>query len=318
MRINDELPADINTPIQISVTKDGNPLDPGIYVYQMGSNQLIEEGHRLPFFVVVSRIQLTLKISPGQLFLWAVDLESRQPVQNSDFIVYDSTGAELGSGTTDGDGIGQVAIELQPGSGVTYQVVMGEPGDDNFSMASSVWAAGVAGWDFQLPTNYFETGDSLYLYTDRPIYRPGQTVYYRAVGLKPSANGYVPLQGQSYDLVALGEYDPTTGKSPTLYSAQVTLSGFGTAEGQFTLPDDARPGRYTLQVNNDFSSLVAFKVASYRKPEIDLQVQLAASDFREGQPILGSAQANYFFGAPAANVPLRWSLYVRGTGFNLP
>ena len=53
----------------------------------------------------------------------------------------------------------------------------------------------------------------------------------------------------------------------------LSLSSYGTAAGEMSLPEDATPGTYTLSVTDDTDTTrLDFQVANYRKPEIDLQV----------------------------------------------
>ncbi len=63
---------------------------------------------------------------------------------------------------------------------------------------------------------------------------------------------------------------------------------------------------------------MSFQVANYRKPEVDLKASFATPEFRAGQDILASIQANYYFGAPASNLNLEWNLFAFPTGFDLP
>ena len=77
------------------------------------------------------------------------------------------------------------------------------------------------------------------LYTDRPIYRPGQVVYYRGVlRLDDDASYQVP-GGRVVTLTALTYGN---GSETRIYTGTATLSAFGTFRGQFTLPAGAPVG----------------------------------------------------------------------------
>ncbi len=54
--------------------------------------------------------------------------------------------------------------------------VLGELGQDNFGFSMSHWNDGISPWNFDIPEDYYPSSIFSYLYTDRPIYRPGDTV----------------------------------------------------------------------------------------------------------------------------------------------
>ena len=63
---------------------------------------------------------------------------------------------------------------------------------------------------------------------------------------------------------------------------------------------------------------IYFQVAEYRKPEIDVQVEFTPDQAQSGDTLLASIQANYFFGAPAGDVPVEWTLTSTSIPFLLP
>ena len=92
----------------------------------------------------------------------------------------------------------------------------------------------------------------------------------------------------------------------------------GTAHGEFTLPADARPGYYSIMTSADDYSYLGFQVASYRKPEINLQVSFTDEQALAGDTLSALVNARYFFDAPAGNVKLHWALYQASSYFGLP
>jgi uncharacterized protein YfaS (alpha-2-macroglobulin family) len=63
---------------------------------------------------------------------------------------------------------------------------------------------------------------------------------------------------------------------------------------------------------------INFQVANYRKPDINLQVSFAADQALAGERLNANIDARYFFGAPAGNLPLHWTLYQAKSSFTLP
>ena len=59
--------------------------------------------------------------------------------------------------------------------------MIGQPGQEGFGMGLTSWNQGAAPWNFGVPIDPSPPHLDLYLYSDRPIYRPGQTIYFRAI-----------------------------------------------------------------------------------------------------------------------------------------
>jgi len=294
-------PLDVSTnridTVQLALTPDGSSLPPGLYHYRAISYEL--EMPVRTFLIVSSHVHLTFKLSATQAFIWAVDLRDNSPVENAPITIYDSNGSSLTSGNTDADGIFEAAIPVKPDVYDTYYAVLGSPGDGYFSLASSAWNSGLQGFEYGIVTDYSGPSTQVYIYTDRPIYRPGQTVNFRAI-VRHARNGRYTLS----DIGSL-PINITDGNFQPVMDMELPISEYGTALGSFTLSDEAPPGYY--QINTPHGSLT-FQVAEYRKPEIDLQVTASPKRMISGETITTQVNARYFFDAPAGNIPLSWTV----------
>jgi len=293
--------------IQLPLTPGTNALPPGVYHYSIYADEL--DYPPGPFLIVSSNVHLTFKLSPTQTFVWALDLRNNTPVVDAPVTVYDIDGNALASGTTDRDGVFQAAIPAKPDIYTTFYAILGSPGDETFSLAYSTWDAGLQGYDFSIATDYTGPRIRVYLYTDRPIYRPGDTVNFRAI-VRQARNG-------RYSLPDLGilPVNITDGNYQPILDLEIPISEYGSAHGNFVLAEDAPPGYY--QVNTPYG-LVSFQVAEYRKPEIDLQITAQPGSMVAGEMIIAQVEARYFFDAPAGDVPLTWSVTAAREYFSLP
>lgn len=300
--------------VSLPLTQNGGTLDPGLYFYHVEPQPAADQGIMSPSLLVVSPIQLVLKSSSTQAFVWAVKVSDNTPFADAAITIYDSSSNSLGSCTTDNRGICEVALPARDDPyGVLY-AVHGQPGDENFSLVSSTWMNGVSPWDFGL--NYQNRGaqPQIYLYTDRPIYRPGQEVNFRAVVRTQDNGRYALPQIDQLALEVLSPYDPVSGQNQILTTLRLPLNEYGAATATYLLPEDARPGSYIIRVSGDYFPEILFEVAEYRKPEIDLQVTFSKTGALAGEDLQAQVSAKYFFGAPAGNLPVRWSLY-RSRGY---
>ena len=304
-----EVPRNQSTTVTIPVSSDGQPRSPGLYFMRLDLPN--NYGYVNTVILAISHYHTTLKLSPTDAFVWAVDLNTNTPAANLPVTVYDELGQVLASGTTDTSGIFQSPISSYPAPYDSSFAMLGTQGDDNFGFALSNWNEGISPWDFDVPANYYPLSIQAYVYTDRPIYRPGDTVHFRLVVRQVSNGRYFLPDISSYPLIlndSLGQQ---------VASFDLPLSGFGTAHGEYSLPSGAVPGTYSLVNPNEYSG-VYFEIADYRKPEINLQVAFQSTDVLSGTALVADVNARYFFDAPAGNMPLHWVLYRQTSYFHIP
>ncbi len=304
------LPRNLNKPVEFRLSE--GPLTPGLYMVQIDSPDISNRSPNTRL-LVSSDVNVTVKASATEVLAWAVDLRTRQPVGFAAVRVYDEEGVQITSGETDADGLWRG--ELPSGASVRM-VVIGKPGEEQFGIGSPDWNLGVLPQDFGLR---FEPGGPrpvAYLYTDRPIYRPGDVVSFRGALRNLYDGRYSPANPGEFTLRL---NDP----NGLIEERTIGLSEFGTFNGQFNLPEKALPGEYRISIDLGSDQWVEggriyFQVADYRKPEINLSVQMQPNPAQSGQALTGVVRAEYFFGAPAADLPFQWTLYTRPAYFSIP
>lgn len=303
--------------IGLPMTASGAALDPGLYFLKIEPTLPGSQVDSPPALLVVSPIQMVVKIAPRQAFAWAVNVADTTPAKDALVSFYDSKANILGTCATDDQGVCQAEIPLLDEPYSPVFAVIGQPGDPNFSLSAVNWNLGVGSWDFGLPFEYRSSLLELYLYTDRPIYRPGQTVHLRAVA-RDYDNGRYSLSEMTSVSLKVDHYDQDTFENRVIMELNLPMTSFGTASGDFILPEDISPGLYYLSQVDRPGNGIYFEVAEYRKPEIHLDSTFARDNLLNGDDLTVGIKANYFFGAPAGNLPVRWVLYARDEHFPLP
>jgi uncharacterized protein YfaS (alpha-2-macroglobulin family) len=302
-----EVPHNQSTMVTIPISPDGGPRAPGLYFLKL--NLPNSYGYINSAILAISHYQAVLKLGPTEAFVWAVDLDTNTPAANLPVTVYNQSGTALVSGQTDTSGIFQGSIQNYDDPYNASFAILGT--GDNFGFAISYWNDGITPWDFGLPVSYAPSKILSYIYTDRPIYRPGDTVYFRMV-VRQASNGRYSLPDLSaYPLVI---YDSM---GEQVANFDLPLNAFATGHGEYTLPADAQPGTYSL-TNDNYDNTTFFQVADYRKPEINLQVAFDSTDVLSGTALTAQVNARYFFDAPVANLPVHWTLYHQTSYFNIP
>lgn len=289
----------LNTPLnaptlsKIDLAEGGGALAPGLYLLLLSQGGNPPQQHLL----VVSNINVTLKAGQNDVLLWANDLQSGQPVAGLQFELFDDLNASLGTTTTDSDGVARLRLSRTENRWVT--ALARQP----FAGAASGWARGISPWDFGLPGGGFLQPIALHVYTDRPIYRPGQTVYFK--GVLRNENDAV------FSLPQPGKAEVTIAgaNGEQLFQQQLTLNANGAFDGSLQLPDGAALGLYSISVAYGGQGFSAnFQVAAYRPPEFQVAVTTPAKEVVRGAPIDATAEVSYFFGGPVANAPVQWNV----------
>ena len=300
-----ELPSGGTSDVTLGLTDSDNQLLPGLYYVNVTSPEI--EANNI-YVVVSSRVNLTFKLGATEALIWAVDLPSQQPIANAPVAIYDEAGRQIAAGTTDEDGLWRSTVERRP---TQAYAALGAPGDENFGLAINSWSWGISAWEFGYSQRVQPPHTEVYMYTDRPIYRPGQTVYFRGVAREEFNGRYelpplttIPFQLKDTNGVQLASFD-------------LQLSPYGTFHSEYQLPPEAVPGYYTFEYA-PLEFFFSFQVAEYRKPEINLIVDLTAREIQPEERATADINARYFFDAPAGDLELSWGLYARPDSFHLP
>ncbi len=161
----------------------------------------------------------------------------------------------------------------------------------------------------------YEYGDNrdemkVYAYTDRPVYRPGQKVYFRHILTQRIKGGdQQPAKGVK---VVVTVQNP---KGEKIYEQAVTSSEFGTVNGEFMLPDGAPLGEYSVNANIEKTvrNIAAsggnrFRVEEYKRPEFEVSVDAPDTAVRPGETVAAKINAKYYFGSPVPNATVKYTV----------
>ncbi len=293
----------------IALAPESNSLQPNIYsllLWRTGA-----EGSESPNFIIASNVNLVFKFSATDALVWATELDTGARMLGQPVTIYDEAGTVIAEGITDDMGIWHGEIPVQNDAYQKLYAMLGKPGDDNFGFGSSTWGEDFTSWQFGLSEDTRPPHTQVYLYTDRPIYRPGQTVYFRAI-LREAYDGRynAPTQTSLPLTISNGFGDNLTSLNPT-------LSEYGTAHGSYLIPEDAPPGYYSFY-NSELHFSSNFQVANYRKPEINLSLEMMPKSLKTGESFSAEISAQYYFSAPASDLPVNWILYEDKSYFHIP
>ncbi|MBM4429191.1 MAG: hypothetical protein FJ026_02440, partial [Chloroflexi bacterium] len=293
----------------IPLSADGrSALAPGFYFLEVRAPGVSDTVRHM---LVVSKANATLKVTTQEGLVWTTDLASGQPIAGLDVTLLGPAGAVLASGRTNQDGIFFSKLtateDLEP-----WDPLLAIAGtEDSLCAASTDWANGISPWQFNLPTEYWVEPYRAYFYTDRSIYRPGQTVYFKGI-LRADDDGHysLPEGVRSLQVVVRDEM------GREIYRTDLSLNDMGTLHGELQLSEEAGLGSYYLNAElGDRTFGTSFRVAEYRRPEFTVSVNTDKTEYTQGDEIVVQVAANYYFGGPVANAPLQWRLMSQDSYF---
>ncbi len=138
------------------------------------------------------------------------------------------------------------------------------------------------------------------LFTDRSVYRPGQTVFFKAILYKPSGNGEKKLLGKTSVKVSL--YDVNW---QAVAEKKITSNEFGSIDGSFAIPQGLLNGRMTIDCHG--YARTAVQVEEYKRPTFEVKFEPVAENFVLNKPvkISGNAKALSGYAIDNANIQYR-------------
>ena len=139
---------------------------------------------------------------------------------------------------------------------------------------------------------------SLYVETDRPVYRPGQEVKYKVTALIREPRGFRAYDGKnSLKVTAMDQ------NWQELFSKTLPFTGLGSASGVFTVPQGRLLGQYSVmaqlqEYGHDFRGSRTIRVEEYKRPEFEVRLGAAETAFKYGQNAKVEGTVKYYFGSP--------------------
>lgn len=272
---------------------------PGAYVvsFRLG-------GLRREVLLFVSDLALVAKEDGEQLLVFASHLKTGEPLAGIHLLLQH---AELGKAS------------------VTLQGRTNEQGLAWFSLAKVPrgsysllgWGERADGVHYSVIPFYLSPSQEEYtvhFITDRPIYRPGQRVFFKGiVRRKVWEGGHRRYRLPPPQPIAVEVRD---GEGDLVDRQTLPLSPWGSFWGSVDLPEEVRTGFFSLEARiGEEVHQGGFQVAAYRKPPFRIILKAEKPYFFPGEKVRIHLEARYYFDAPVAGAEVRYSVSVRDTFF---
>ncbi len=263
---------------------------PGVCVVNIS-----EDDWEASTLVIRSDLELIAKSSRSEGLVFVEDMVVSQPAAGVNVLLSDGK-TIFATGMTGKDGVFRYQGEAlkTPSDVRVFAVRDGHVAAQNLDISKLKFSTGL------VPKGY--------VYTDRPVYKPGSRVAIRGI-LRDVRNGsYAIPSEESFTVSVLDS------KGRLVREERLKLSEFGTFHTALALPDVAPEGAYSITVRAErklkepLSFTGTFVVRDFKPEKIRLAVDLPRTVYFRGDTVSGEIRAEYYWGEPVAGRLVRYTL----------
>ncbi len=248
-------------------------------------------------------IGLTGRQFGNHILVWANSLKNLSAKANTKIEVVDRWNQVVASGYTNSQGL--VDIELPKGSDA--RIIRAELGDDFSFLHVNKHQQNFTGYDTS-GISALKTHLRSYIYSDRGVYRPGDTIH--LVSVTRGRDGELPIK-QPVKFVITGP----TGQERQAERFQ--LQEDGTYIYDFSVPAEAKTGKWTAKLiwNNQEIGNYQFQVEEFIPNKIKVELETLSTNVKPGNQLEFKVKANNLFGPPASGRKVSGQVSLRPTYF---
>lgn len=260
---------------------------PGLYQLFISSP---DESHKMDsaYFNSSRLSTIARKTSEKGYDILVCDLISGKPIPGAKVKLYKKNHSKyefLAETTSNSDGL---AIIKNLNQDRFYQVTLG---DDDHGPVNS------------MPYQYFDRPQSIKdhmdLFTDRAVYRPGQTVYFSGICWDADTSGAQAITDRKYTVILRDANQQEIAKQ------DLPVNEFGSFSGSFTLPQEALNGEFTLRAGNAIHTIT---VAEYKRPKFEITFNPLKQTYKLGDNLTISGYTKSYSGVNIANGKVNYNI----------
>ena len=157
--------------------------------------------------------------------------------------------------------------------------------------------------------NYFTESEHVsihpFLFTDRSIYRPGQTAYFKGIFIENEGSISAPFVNRS---VKAALYNTNNEKIKEL---ELQTNEFGAVSGLFMLPDSGLLGQYSIRLNteNNVNKYAYISVEEYKRPKFEVVFRPITETYKINDRVTVKGSAIAFAGNSISNAKIKYRVH---------
>ena len=269
--------------------------------------------------VLINKTELgfVAKRDEKKILVMASSFINPQPLAGVNFLLY-FDGRNIKTATTGADGTAELSLEGTNIPDDPGPLVIAEwQGNQAYLQGPSIYSdesegeaeapeggEGEAGEGEEGAAAATITHPKIFIYTERPLYRPGQTVNFKGIVRSETEDGgYQVVANQT---VAVNVTNP---KGDSIAEQAVTTNAYGSFWGSANVDEDGDLGYYSIVASlNGQEFNQEFEVEEYRKPEFKVEIQADKERYYPKEKITFTIDTQFYFGAPM-EADVEYTLY---------
>lgn len=269
-----------------SLTLEG--LQPGVYMLEFESTPAT---HTSRCLYCVSDIRvLSQPLPDNKRRIVAVNATTGQPVKGATVAVMSGYGSERNTKKLTANEQGECIYNAKDNGNISIRAYTSEDKACPY----------VDDWGYFYFDDNEEPSSATAVYTDRAIYRPGQTVHVAAI-LYSTRNGrdHSVVNGKE---VLMRLYDAN---SNIVGEQRAITDDFGTCTAQFSLPSKGLTGQFYIRANGQVHY---FSVEEYKRPAFEVDIPRVAQNYEDGDTVMVKGTARTYAGVPVQYAMVKYKV----------
>lgn len=270
----------------------------GTYMLTFSSSPKTDQDREIEYYFSVSDMAIFARGSSDNRYdFFVVDRTTGAPVPNAKVDIYKLPGNWNNSRLTLDQSIGTNELGLAvydkkiPNNDVFYHAVLGNDKGSALNRLPSAF--------YSYSDRKIESREMTNIFTDRSLYRPGQTVYFKAIQVRSGADDQSVVIGKPIELILRDANHREISKQT------ITTNEFGSVSGEFVLPQAILPGYFTVQTGE---GRIGFRVEEYKRPTFEVTFNKIEKTYKFGEEITLKGKVESFSGIKLQQANVEYSI----------
>jgi len=261
--------------------------------------------------IQVTDLGVTTRYGVNKTIAFVTNLSDGKPVPNAKVYLYNGydgitsvedvkNGNYFAEGVTNENGL--AIIEYDPIEAVDWfsqryfkEAILVATEDDCVTFYPTSHNGYRYGVSTNSPGNALAKNEMVFMFTDRGLYKPGETLTFRGIDRTKQLGTFTPYTGNATITIKDNSW-----RYATVYTTiETTTSQSGGFYGSFTLPEDIEPGTYLIEYKRAGSNSTHreyFTVAYFERLKFQTSIEMPQTQIITGDPISASLKASYLAG----------------------